>query len=174
MSAAGIPDYAAFNEDKIAEYVQGKQANRNGQLVVACGDVAELKFADGQWSCFVHAEKTGNKWYLVKAKFGAGGEIVSTECCCKARRYAHTRCKHQAAILYILLARRNYAQNAQKPKWANRPSLKLMTKGMDAKELKEVRANWTWEEMLEVAQQPAPRHNEGELRRSYDLWCANN
>jgi hypothetical protein len=67
MSAAGIRDYAAFNEDEIAEYVQEKQANRNGQLVVACGDVAELKFADGQWSCLVHAETAANELYLAKA-----------------------------------------------------------------------------------------------------------
>jgi hypothetical protein len=72
--------------------------------------------------------------------------------------------------LDILLARRNDAQNAQKPKRVNLPSQMMKKKSMNAVELEVMRAKWACDEMLEVAQQPAPRHNEGESRPPFDAF----
>jgi uncharacterized Zn finger protein len=109
-----IPSHATFNEDAIATYVVGVQNNRKGQHLMAAGDVTGVTFADGLFRGYVHAEKTGNMNYEVIVQFDATNHIGDVKCSCAARTQSHHRCKHTAAILYALLALKNYHDNRRR------------------------------------------------------------
>jgi len=102
VDVSTIPSYDTFDEDAIAAYVVGVQNNRKGQHLMAAGDVTGITFADDLFRGYVHADKTGN--YKVTVRFDAD-HIGDVKCSCAARTQ---RCKHTAAILYALLALKNY------------------------------------------------------------------
>jgi hypothetical protein len=152
-----IPSKDTFDEDAIAAYVVGVQNNRKGQHLMAAGDVTGITFADGLFRGFVHAEKTGDMNYEVSVQFDATHHIGDVKCSCAGRTRSHHRCKHTAAILYALLALKNYPHNADKPRWGHRVGLKRFTKGMPAAFRAAVGADKTWSQIVAetVASTPA-------------------
>ena len=131
---------------------------RKGRLSVAAADLSDVKRVGLVWSGFVHSEKTGNENYQVQATFSEEGKISSSKCTCRAREYAHTRCKHQAALLFAVLALVQHGADASRPVWARRPGVDRRLKGASASLRAKVGADMSWPETIAALQAPTPRH----------------
>lgn len=163
ISVNKIPSYGVFNEGVVEAYTKGAQNYRKGQLTVACGDVSNVRMEQNSlkfdFLVTVHSEMTANQNYDVGVKFdNSAPQGVRCECSCAARLHEHHRCKHQAAALLILVALKNYPNNANKPKWAHRPGVN--NRRFESADIRAaVRADMTWEDVLQRAQSATERHN---------------
>ena len=117
-----IPPKDNFSEQTIENYVTGKQNFRKGRLLVACGDVWDIKLVTiiqcdpplAHFAGFCHAEMTANMFYLVQVFFSKTG-IVWSLCVCTARVNRHDKCKHISALLHALFLLKNHLNTP--PKW---------------------------------------------------------
>jgi uncharacterized Zn finger protein len=156
-----IPDFGVFNEAVIEEYVGGKQCFSVGKRIVAAGEVAEARVVDAKTvALYVHAEKTSDKNYEVSIQFDAANLIHAVSCACEARALAHTKCKHAAAALLALVCVKNYADDAQKPRWAHRPGVHQRFKIPGRAYRIAARADDTWSQTVARFTAPLPRHND--------------
>jgi uncharacterized Zn finger protein len=116
-----VPDLGVFNEAVIEEYVGVKQRFSLAKRIVAAGEVGEARVVDAKTVALcVHAEKTSDENYEVSIQFDAANLIHAVSCTCEARAL---KCKHTAAALLALVCVKNYADDAQKPRWAHRPGV---------------------------------------------------
>mmetsp|Transcript_23006 Transcript_23006/g.39138 ORF Transcript_23006/g.39138 Transcript_23006/m.39138 type:complete len:240 (+) Transcript_23006:68-787(+) len=154
----GVLDETYFNIDTIKEYIAGAQNFSKGCAIVACGDVHDVQECDDKFTGFVHAELKTKVVYEVEATFNNADNTFDTKCSCSARNHETRRCKHRAAFLLILFALKNHAQDDVRPKWARRQG-SLVTNGMHPDDKKRCGAHLTWSDVLSIAKQSVPRHN---------------
>mgnify|MGYP001958051865 FL=1 len=151
MDLSLVPEAVHFNELAIAKYIGGKQSARKGQRAVAAAEVTNLKRAvDFSYSASVHSEKTGQVAYLVQVRF-TGNQISASSCPCLGRHHPSHKCKHVAALLFALLALKQYAPPHGAPVWAHRPGMSRFTGSSLAAE---IRADLTWSDVLDELVQP--------------------
>jgi hypothetical protein len=153
-----VPPMGVFNEAVIEEYVGVKQRFSLAKRIVAAGEVGEARVVDAKTvTLCVHAEKTSDENYEVSIQFDASNLIHAVSCTCEARAL---KCKHAAAALLALVCVKNYAEDAQKPRWAHRPGVRQCFKIPGRAYRIAARADDTWSQTVARFTAPLPRHND--------------
>ena len=105
------------------EKVIPKQALQIGKSLVTCKYVGGISFStfgeEKSCNCFVHSEKSANKWYKVSCKISADGSVLNPVCVCFAtpNMMTHHRCcKHVSALLLSLFTLKNLQNEIETPK----------------------------------------------------------
>jgi hypothetical protein len=146
-----IPSYSDFNENIIKSYI-GTRAFVSGAKAVACGDVSELKFSPPNvYTAFVHSTTVSNEFYETMVEFDVDTHNFESKCACTT---GSKRCQHQSTLLHLLLALKNYASDALRPKWGKRVGMSRFKTPIMRKL---IRADLTWQQALVESKKPAPQ-----------------
>jgi len=121
-----LPSPSKFTLESIETFIGGTQNCRTAKLFVAESYIRNLKAGlrgCASYSAYVMSELSKKKYYLVQVWFETNG-IKDMSCVCKARSNTKTECKHKAALLFTLLALRDFGESNDYPPYSKRKCLR--------------------------------------------------